>query len=611
MAQPNKGEHFLKEYIVKSNLTPKIIEAGDTIEIIVSMTVGKDFSANNTRIILDTPAYLGQDRPSRFDQEDGGYTEMFCDNADIVYKCMSWDMEINDFPTRKKRSFKGMAQRLLVVDFISGTAKEGDNITIKWGWTRNGFGIGCKITTLVLKPEFINTIHVRYFSDGSKGLPDFGRSFKGVDRPVPDLEIPLEFRVVPRKAVKLRFIQGLQESALLIYDRFSNICPETNSNDIIDSNIKLKQNGLGAYVTYQKNVEIISKCLPLKSTPSMENVFDGMNIYWGDLHTHSSHSVDCIEREKQQMTPADNFQFARDAARIDFLAVTDHQQPWDEERFKIGEAPWGKLLNDVKEFNEPGRFLAFPGMEYRCHRGDTAVIFNESTDYADIDNPDMDDIKAFWELMRGHDYISIPHYHNPGILPNEEWLDCPYEGIETMQEIYSCHGAYDVENSIERLPPQIKVRRPDRNGKWMLDRGAKYGTCCNSDGHKGNPGMNGLTAVYATELTKDAIFKAIRNRQIYGTTNARIRLLFTANQSLMGSILSCVGNSSMYIKIAGEDRFKSIELLRNGELYKRYKPMTKEFETTLEVDTSEAAYWYVRAVQIDNEIAWSSPIWFE
>lgn len=599
------------EFFLNATLTPQVVEAGDSVEFTVTLTVGKDFSAENTRILLDNPAYLGQDRPTRYYQEDGGYVEVFCSNADLAYTCLPWDMEINDFPTRDKRSFNGMGQRMLVLDFISGKSQAGDVICIKWGWTRNGFGIGCKTTTLALQPDFINTLHVRYFSDSSKGLPDLGRSFKGYDRPEPDVEIPLNFKVTPRQPEKIRLVRGLQESALLIQDRFSNVCPKAALSELIQTENEFTQNSLGVYVSEQTEIEVESNALPLKTTPSMKNVFEGMNIYWGDLHTHSSLSVDTIEREKQQMTPADNYRFGRDTARLDFMAVTDHQQPWDTERFKIGASPWKQQLSDEKEFDKPGRFLAFSGIEFRCHRGDTAVIFNEAMDYAGIDNPEMNDIGDFWNLMRGHDYITIPHYHNPGTLPADEWIDPADEGVETVQEIFSCHGAYDVEQTIEHLPAQIKERRPDRTGNWMLRRGLKYGTCCNSDGHKGNPGMNGLTAVYALELTKAAIFKAIRNRQTYGTTNARIKLLFTADGSLMGSTLPCAEKSSLHIQVAGEEPFKSVELIRNGELFKRFRPMTHAVETTLEVDTSVAAYYYVRAVQLDNETAWSSPIWFE
>lgn len=592
------------------SITPDEVLAGDTVEFTIAFTVGPEFSAEGSRIVFDMPGYLATDRPNRYDQESGGYVEVFCDNADIEYRCLPWDMEILDFPTKTKRSYRGTAQRLLILDFLRGTAREGDEIRVKWGWARSGFAAGCKVTPLVLKPEFRNTVYIRYFRDGAQGLPDLGRSFKGYERPTPDAEVPVRFRVKPRETEALRFVRGLSESALLIYDRFFNVRDDEDFTRFLAPGADARRNAFGVPVTHDSKLEVNPGAFPLKQTPDMSNAFDSMNIYFGDIHTHSKYSNDCIERERQEMTPRELFEYGRDVARLDFMAVTDHHQPWDKERNKQPVEYWNASLADVKAVDEPGRFLAFPGIEFRCRRGDTAVVFNDLIDHEVINNPEMVDIAGFWRLTRDYDYITIPHFHNGGQLDENEWLECPYPGVETLLEIYSCHGAYDVADSLERKPPQIKSRRSDRDGNWFLQRGYKYGFCCNSDGHKGKSGISGLTAVYAPELTKTAIFDAIRARRVYGVTNARIRLLFTAGDQLMGSELKLAAKTTLRVAVSGEEKFKSVELIRNGELFERFRPMSEDFEVERKVDTSTPAYWYVRAVQVDNEIAWSSPIWF-
>ena len=117
--------------------------------------------------------------------------------------------------------------------------------------------------------------------------------------------------------------------------------------------------------------------------------------------------------------------------------------------------------------------------------------------------------------------------------------------------------------------------------------------------------------MYAPELTRDAILRAYRERHVYGTTNARIRLLFTGNGALMGSILPAVPERTLFVDVAGENALKKIDLFRNGELLKRFVPEGKAFSCELTVTEDEPAYYYVRATQVDNHIAWSSPIWFE
>ena len=73
--------------------------------------------------------------------------------------------------------------------------------------------------------------------------------------------------------------------------------------------------------------------------------------------------------------------------------------------------------------------------------------------------------------------------------------------------------------------------------EWLLhdafDRGFRVGVVCHSDDHKGRPGatlpgastfgaIGGLTCYFMPELTRDAVFEALRRRRHYGTTGTRI-----------------------------------------------------------------------------------------
>ena len=144
-----------------------------------------------------------------------------------------------------------------------------------------------------------------------------------------------------------------------------------------------------------------------------------------------------------------------------------------------------------------------------------------------------------------------------------------------------------------------------------MNNNYKYGYICSSDGHKGNPGRNGLTAVYSKELTRKSILEGIRARRCYGTTNARIKLLFMTNDSMMGSVVPNTSVKEFYILVEGENQLKCIDLYKNGELHKRFRHNDVRFETRLSLNDSEASSWYVRVTQIDNHMAYSSPIWFE
>jgi len=600
------------EYIVSAKVTPTQVYAGDSYEIAINLVLGKDFAADGSRIILDMPMYFGNSSPSCYYQEIDGYMEVFCSNPDIKYAKKVWDIGIEDFVGLKDSVTQhAMWQRIFVLDFLSGKPSEGEEVVIKWGYTRDGFGVGAKIGTVVLQQEFYHSIHVRYFKDGTKGLPDYGRSYKGYDRPVPDVELPLMYRVLPREPEQLRLIRGCNKAYLQVLDRFSNICLTESTQEFADgAPADTLQNDYGVYEIPDVNIILSSKGLPIRENPKMSDIYNGMNIYFGDLHTHSMFSDDCIERGKLEMPPDKLFEYARKSACLDFLAVTDHHQPWDTERHKIGENNWNFLRDSVEKFNQESEFLAFPGFEFRCVRGDTAIVLGEDFSYDQIASPKIIDIRALWECFKGRDYIGIPHFHNGGELPIGEWYKCPYNGIEPLLEIYSCHGSYESGHVLEQKIPEIKPFREDRCGAYFLKNNYRYGFTCNSDGHKGNPGINGLTAVYATELTKEAILNSVRNRHVYGTTNARIRLMFAMNEQLMGSVLQNTVAKAIRVELYGERPFKAVDIFRNGELYRRFQPNAIDFQYEDIIKDNDAASWYVRATQTDNHIAYSSPIWF-
>jgi hypothetical protein len=75
--------------------------------------------------------------------------------------------------------------------------------------------------------------------------------------------------------------------------------------------------------------------------------------------------------------------------------------------------------------------------------------------------------------------------------------------------------------------------------EWLLhdafDKGYRVGVVCHSDDHKGRPGatrpgastfgaVGGLTCYFMPELTRDALFEALRRRRHYGTTGMRLFL---------------------------------------------------------------------------------------
>lgn len=598
-----------KTYFKSIELTPLTVSAGDSVEFNVSIKVGPDFSADHTRIVFDLPGYLGQSRPNGGHQEESGACDVRVSNPAVDFVVRPWDMEILDFPTCEKTSWRGLAQRMLVVDFKHGPIQEDDEILFQWGKTAMGFGPGCKVTSLSLTPDFSCPIHVRYFEDGSAGLPDLGRSFKGYDRPEPDAEERLDFRVTPREPEVLRLVRQPQRAVLAAHDRFFNIVPQESLTGLGQADVESTVNSHGALVFDRPEIEVRDPALPLCATPDPRQVDGEYNLYFGDMHTHTAFSNDCIEREKMQMTPDDLFAFARESACLDFYVTTDHHQPWDQERNKIGESLWARTISAAQAHDEPGRFLAFVGFEFRCRRGDTAVVLKDWPDYRAIDIPAAGDITKLWELLQVQDYLTIPHFHNNGSLDEGQWLASPDFAREPVLEMYSCHGSYECDYTTVQTPPMDKHRRPDRNALFLLKKGLRYGFVANSDGHKGHVGRNGLTVAIAKENKREAIFDALRQRRCYAVTNARIRMTIKMDGHWMGSELPLGDDRELTMDLAGEDRFKAVEVFKNGELAHQWSPQTPEFKESVRIPGDEQAFWTVRATQRNNQVGFASPFW--
>jgi len=90
-----------------------------------------------------------------------------------------------------------------------------------------------------------------------------------------------------------------------------------------------------------------------------------------------------------------------------------------------------------------------------------------------------------------------------------------------------------------RLERAVEVHSTWGTFEWLLhdafEQGYRVGVVCHSDDHKGRPGatrpgastfgaIGGLTCYLMPELTRDALFAALRQRRHYGTTGARLYL---------------------------------------------------------------------------------------
>ncbi len=329
----------------------------------------------------------------------------------------------------------------------------------------------------------------------------------------------------------------------------------------------------------------------------------GDRLYWGDLHVHTWES-DGLN------TVSDAYQFGRDLAALDFCAISDHSD---------GVKPPQRA--GAKRFLDEGRFVAFSGWEQTVVDGGHVNVYfvDDSEKYETLYSREISK-PEFWERLRSvgkGNVIAIPHNHAGG-----GWEDFDDELIR-LNEIYSVWGSSEVRHPAER--PYRFGRTGGRIYQDGLQKGLRLGCIGSGDEHAGRPGYgywlrvsrawrNGMVAAYAPSLTRNDVFAALWDRTVYATTGARIILDVELNGQRMGSqIKAADAPRTLKVHAVGTGNIRSVEVVRNNEVYFTHQGHGAEatFEVRDTTPLGDGAYYYVRVIQQDTHMAWSSPIWVD
>lgn len=349
-------------------------------------------------------------------------------------------------------------------------------------------------------------------------------------------------------------------------------------------------------------------------------------LYWGDLHFHSNFSND-VMLQGIENSPEECYLYGREVSGLDFACLTDHYEPalrtWVpmlERGLGMTPAMWEQSKDVADRLNVPGEFVTLIGYEYRTRRGDTNLYFRDRK-AAPLLPGQVDSLARVREHLRGTEYFSAPHLHpySHQYLTFGPWkwgrevIECWQDlggDAEPVIEVFSRHGRYEFYGNQPHMSPRRGMTEGNSVQAHLL-RGHRYGLCAGSDDHWGRPGQDGLIAVYAPELTREAIFDAIRRRRCYGTTNARILVDFRVNGCFMGE--SCLSEQRTRIRaeVHGTDRLARVEIIRDGRILHAIEPDDADcvVEHEDKMPVLGTCFYYLRVLQADQHMAWSSPVW--
>jgi len=459
-------------------------------------------------------------------------------------------------------------------------------------------------------------------------------------------------RVLPERAARLAckapsIIRPTERFAISLeaFDRFGNITSadgtvriksrpplESAPEDVIfyenERHSKDFSVSVGAATEGRLRIEVQSENLGGKSNPCIITREENPErIFWGEIHGHSMFS-DGLE------DPDFYYEYARDVEKLDFCALTDHDT-W------LDKAKWEIIKYVTSKYYEPGRFVTLLGFEWSSAQhwtppdktfGHKCVYFpGESADYFNHLDPKYDTPEKLWRAIKKTGAITVGHHPAyPLTLDGKSFWGTDWahhdDRFEPLYEIYSKHGLS------EEPSEEYKLFAEEKSSFTIeaLKRGHRFGFTGGSDTHISRPGSDmqegrrgirhprsGLTAVFAKELTRAAIFESLKKRRCYATTGARIILKFSLGKVGMGGVAKNPEKRVFSILAIGTEKIGKVEIIKNGEVAHSFSPEGDEASFTWEDSPGEsrkdspADFYYLRIRQIDRHIGWSSPIWVE
>jgi hypothetical protein len=333
-------------------------------------------------------------------------------------------------------------------------------------------------------------------------------------------------------------------------------------------------------------------------------------VLWGDLQIHSNFS-------DGSGVPEDIYLYARDVAALDVAALTDHDH-WGMLFLDSHPSMWEEVRRQAKRFNEPGRFVTFLGFEWtNWLYGHRHVLYpgDDGRVLSSID-PSYETPAGLWEALRGTGAITIAH-HTAGDPVATDWSIRPDPRFETVSEIVSVHGSSEAADS----PTPVRGAYRGHFVRDALDRGYRLGFVGSGDGHDGHPGLTwiaagigGMAGILSEDLTREGVLEAIRARRVYATSGPRVFLRVALDGEPMGSVLAASDRErKIAVEAIAPRAIDHVDLIRSGRVIERI-PCEARREcsfTRVFADFRSGEYLYVRVIQQNGGLAWSSPFFLD
>ena len=345
-------------------------------------------------------------------------------------------------------------------------------------------------------------------------------------------------------------------------------------------------------------------------------------IYRGDLHRHTDISADGV----QDGSLLDLYRYARDAGALDFVCEADHinnmLEPYEKWR-----------ANKIANIFQLQNFVSFYGYERSLPypNGDRNIYMIQRD--APIKPKDVSEMTGWagsvdlYHYL--HQYNGFTALHTSGRWSGSDWRDKdPF--VEPVVEIYQGKrdtyeyvGAPRPKRLGETFPDPSKPMPRASNVEGIpsfrekgyvwnaLALGHKLGFIASSDHISTHVSY---ACVLAEKLTLPDLLESIRARRTYAATDniiLDIRFVGSDSEHLLGEEFISTSPVKCKGTIIGTAPLLQIDIIKDNKIIYTLKPEKSQiqFEFIDKKSNKRQSYYYVRVIQTDGNMAWSSPIW--
>lgn len=370
------------------------------------------------------------------------------------------------------------------------------------------------------------------------------------------------------------------------------------------------------------------------------------NVYFGNLHSHTSYS-------DGSGTPRQAYRHARNVARVDFLAITEHNHSKAEQgasadrqdgiliaknhNLYSGSGP-NSLISAANAANVDGTFVALYGQEFSSISSGNHVNIFDVPEVITVPNGAYDQLVAFLGSIRdSRNKQPILQMNHPGLNGNNPAKDYGQDDFSTKAEwieqvdrfartIAILNGPHSVKTADNRPPPSLESQY-----LRYLSLGFHVAPIADQDNHYRTWGdaTTARSAVIAPALTKQNILDGIDKRHVYATEDKNLRVVVRVNGSLIGERVQAPQvDSALDIQFSLRDDDEpsagyAVEVF-SGVIGSGNAVVVEKLE--IEGDTTDGGidsvkyeggqqYVFFKITQLnedgDRDRAWTAPVWFE